>query len=158
MGATLTSMYNRAHQTNLQYVPATDDDADRELASKQPPITTHTDIFQTDPDEELSKEIMFTDEGKSVPDPHFMASIHFQSKPSTSKSAFDFRSSSLSTPHGGFNSNLHEDDFATKPGPSTILHHVKLSRNTQILTLNPLLVITLILLPSSKFKVMCRTL
>ena len=68
-------MYNTAHQRNLPYVPPTDDDADRELDSEKPPITTHTNIFQTNPDEELSEEIMLTDEAKSVPDPKFMSSI-----------------------------------------------------------------------------------
>ena len=117
--ATLTSMYKRAYQSNIPYVPPTDDDVDQELALEQPPITTHTNVFQTDPDEELSEEDMLSDEVKSVPDTHFMSSVRLQSKPSTSKSAFDFRSSSSTTTDGELNSKMHEDDVETKPGTST---------------------------------------
>ena len=62
---------------------------------------------------------MLTDEGKSVPDPNLMSSIHLQSKPSTSKSAFDFGSSYSTTPDGGSSSKVHEDDATTKHGSST---------------------------------------
>lgn len=64
---------------------------------------------------------MLNDEGKTVPDTNFMSSVHFQSKPSSSKSAFDFGSSSSTTPDGGSNSNIkvHEDYATTQPGPST---------------------------------------
>lgn len=64
---------------------------------------------------------MLTNEGKTVLDPKFMSSDWFQSKPSSSKTAFDFGTSSSTTPNDDLNSNIkkHEDDATTQPGPST---------------------------------------
>ena len=116
--STLISMRNREIQCNLPYVAPTDTDVDKELASKQAPVNSHNNLIQTDTDEELSEEVMLNDDGNIVPDTHFMSSVKFLSNPSSSKSAFDFRSS-FSTPDGDDNSNIkmQEDDAATNPGP-----------------------------------------
>lgn len=118
--AMLISMRNKDIQRNLPYVPPTDADVDNELASEQPLVNPQNNFIQTNLDEELSKEIMLIDEGKTVPDPNFMSSVRFQSKPSSSKTAFDFGSSSSTTPNDESNSNikLHEDDATTQPSPS----------------------------------------
>lgn len=83
------------------------------------PITTCQIVFHTDPEEEISEEIMQDEDAKTLPDAHLMTSVHYQSKASASKSAYDFGSSSSTTPDGFSNSKLQEDDAATKPGPST---------------------------------------
>ena len=43
-----------------------------------------------DPDEELSDDVMFNDEGTSIADTPVLPSVRFQSKPSSSKPIFDF--------------------------------------------------------------------
>lgn len=113
-------MRNREIQSNLLYVPPTDTDVDNELASKQSLVNPHNNLIQTDTNEELSVEVMLIDDGNTISDTQFMSSAKFLSRPSSSKSAFDFRSSS-STPDGDDNSNIKmkEDDAATHPGPST---------------------------------------
>ena len=62
---------------------------------------------------------MLDDEAKSIPTTTFMTSKHFQSKSSASKSAYDFGSSSSTTPDATLNSKMSKDDDATKPSPST---------------------------------------
>ena len=94
-------------------------DEDVELTSKQPPVTTHQCAFQIYPEEEIFKEVMLDDESRVIPEYTFKASTHFSSKPSGSKSIYDFRSSSSTTPGGGSNSKHQEDDATTKPSPST---------------------------------------
>ena len=110
--ATLISMRNRAIQSNLPYIPPIDADVDKELDSEQPPVNPNNNFIQINLDEEISEEIMLTDEGKMVPDPNFMSSVRLQSKPSSSNTAFDFGKSSSTTPNDDSKSNikLNEDD------------------------------------------------
>ena len=104
-------MWKRAIQSNLPYVLPIDNDADAELTSEQPTVTTYQGDFQIDPEEEISEEVMLEDEAKIIPEYNFISSTHFVSKPSTSKSAYDFGSSSSTTPDGGSKSKIKDHNF-----------------------------------------------
>ncbi|XP_023739640.1 uncharacterized protein LOC111887699 [Lactuca sativa] len=109
----------------MTYAPPTDKDADVELNSEQPPVTIHQSAFQVDLEEEISEEVLLDEEVGVIPEYTFMASAHFSSKPSRSKSSYDFGSSSSTTPDGDSNSKHQEDDATTKPGSSTHPHSPK---------------------------------
>lgn len=114
--STLTTMRKRASQSNQRFVALTDEEAAQELTTGETPPSPNNNFGQTDPDEEHSDEVMFDEEGENVVVTPILPSYKFLSKAMSSKSAFDFGSSSLaleseSTP------KLH-DDVVTKPGPS----------------------------------------
>ncbi|XP_023753322.1 uncharacterized protein LOC111901670 [Lactuca sativa] len=113
---TLISMRNRAIQSNLPYTP-TNAEANDALTSTQPPITAHQSAFHIDPEEEIFEEVMLEDDATKILDAHLMTSIHYQSKASVSKAAFDFGTSSTSTLDDGSNCHHQEDNDAIKPGP-----------------------------------------
>lgn len=62
---------------------------------------------------------MLEDEEKIILEYNFMTLAYFVSKPSTSKSSYDFGSSYSTTLDNGSKTKHQEDDVATNPGPST---------------------------------------
>lgn len=151
-------MRNRDIQSNLPYVAPTDDDADRELASEENPINPHNNLFQTDPNEELSEEVILNNEGIMVLDAHFMSS--FDSSQSHQPPSLLFISDhphplrmKNQTPMSSFKKMMLQ---MTTVLPST-QHLTKPSLNTQTLTPDPPLVTTSIHLLFSKSRRMCPT-
>ena len=89
-------MRNKAIQINMPFVTPNNDETDLEFASGETPKSAHHDTFHSDPDEELSEVVMFSEDGTNVVDTPMLPFVQFQSKPSSSKSAYDFGSSSSS--------------------------------------------------------------
>lgn len=109
-------MRRRASQSNQPFISATDEESAQELTTGETPPSPNNNFRQTDPDEEHSDEVMFDEEGENVVVTPILPSYKFLSKAMSSKSAFDFGSSS-SAPESESTPKLH-DDAATKPSPS----------------------------------------
>lgn len=92
-------MRNRAIQSNLPFVPPTDDIADLKFSSGEtqsniitniPFKTQPIDGLHSDPNEELYNEVMFADKGISIVSHPQFTSFFFSSNPSSSRSDLDF--------------------------------------------------------------------
>lgn len=114
--STITSMRKRASQSNKPVIIPTDGEADQEHTTGETQATNQATQF-TPSDEEISEEMLFDEEGVNVIITPFRTSQQFQSKAASSKSAFDFGSSS-STPETESTPKL-KDDATIKLGPST---------------------------------------
>ena len=94
--ATLISMRNKAIQSNLPLVAPSNEVTNLNFTSGETP-KTHHDSMHSDPNEELSEEILFDDDDASIADTRALPSVRFQYNPSSLKPRFDFRLSSSSS-------------------------------------------------------------
>lgn len=83
-------MRNKTIQSNMPFIVPNDEVANMEFASGETPPNTLHNVMHYDPNEELSDEVMFDDEGASIATP-------FPSNPSSSRPNFDFGLSSSSS-------------------------------------------------------------
>ena len=69
-------MQNKAIQSNLPFVAPSDEVNDLNFTSSETP-KTHNDSMHSDPNEELSRELIFDDDGASVANTLSLPSVRF---------------------------------------------------------------------------------
>nr|KAJ0216936.1 hypothetical protein LSAT_V11C300102220 [Lactuca sativa] len=115
--STLITMKKRAMQSNLPFVSPIDELVDLELTSGETPKSPPHAPNPSASDDEVSKEVLLPTNVTHVIDTNVFSSAQLHIKPSSSKPAFEFESSS-STQHDSESTQKLYDDSTNKPGPS----------------------------------------
>lgn len=115
-------MRNRAIQSNQPYTAPSDDVIDLDFTSRETTKTPHHTSIHSTSDDKLPEEVLLNYDGENVVDTHVLPFVRFHSKPPSSKSSFDFRSSSST--HGNVSEStqkIHDDAATNKLGSSVLL-------------------------------------